>query len=146
MEFYHSLTDYFESQLRSLRCSREVRAYIVSILSQYRFSEQDLSKVSLTVKFSEAKSSQDFASFQRVGDYLFFANSFSPESLSGASKDYYYALGQLSYYSCYRLLNRSWRLYEELADKFIPLTESSRHIIRASAVRSDKSDPFLSEP
>jgi len=130
MDTCKSLTNYFASELRNLKCSDEVRAYIVSVLSAYRFSEKDLSNHSITVEYAIARNENDFQRFQTVGDYLFFANSFVPESLNGASSEYYQSVAQLSYYSCYRLMNRQWRLYEQMADRFIDLSQETRQIIR----------------
>lgn len=130
MEQVKSLTDYFSDELRELRCQEEIRAYIVSIFSQYQFTEKDLSGRSLTIEYSIAKGENDFARYQNIGDYVFFANSLYPESLNGASKDYYHSVGRMSYYACYRLMNRQWKIYEQLADCFVELSEETRHIIR----------------
>lgn len=129
METVKSLHYYFESELKELSCTEETKAYIAGILAQYRFADDDLSNKSITLEYSLAKFENNFQRYQRVGDYLFFANSLYPESLSGASKDYYYSLGRLSYYSCYNHL-RSWKLYQEMADRFIDLSYTTRQIIQ----------------
>lgn len=127
MRTISSLADYFEEEMKQLRCGEETRAYIVGVLSKYRFANDDLSKKSITIEFGLAKWNNDFERFQRIGDYLFFANSFCRESLNGASKEYYYSLAQLSYFSCFRTIK--WRSFEEIADRFVDLSDGTRKII-----------------
>ena len=125
-----SLREYFEDILEPLPVKYEVKAYMVSIFAKYQHSEYDLSKSSLTMKYAMARDSRSFEKFQTLGDWLFFVNVIHPESLNGASKTYYYSLGQMSYAQCYSLLNRQWRIYEYLADDFIDLSNKARVIIR----------------
>lgn len=117
------LNSFFDSAFQDLPCEDNTRAYIVSIFTKYQTAHYDLSKESITLSFIEAKKSRDFLMLQTVGDWLFFINSLYPESLRHASKNYYYDIARLSYYSCYQIINRSWRSYELLADDFIPLSE-----------------------
>lgn len=128
MESFTSLNNYFQIELQKLECGDELKAYIISIFSKYKSANTDLSKRSVTVEYSLAKFERDFARFQNIGDWIFFTNSLYPESLSRASKSYYYSIGQMSYYSCYRIV-RDWPLYEQLADQFIYLSNASRNII-----------------
>lgn len=128
MEQFKSINDYFVQELKGLQTKDEVRAYIVSIFIKYKSSDDDFSKQSLTIEYGTAKNNQDFSRFQNLGDYIFFTNALHPESLNGASKEYYYSLAQMSYYFCYRKIK--WRLYEELADQFVDLSENTRRIIR----------------
>lgn len=130
MESFKSLNDYFQVELQKLECEDELRAYIVSIFSKYRSASTDLSKHSVTVEYSLAKFERDFSKFQNIGDWIFFTNTLYPESLSHASKSYYHSVGQMSYYSCYTIV-RNWKLYEQLADRFVDLSSSSRAILRS---------------
>ncbi len=129
MEFVKSLNNYFQVELQKLECEEELRAYIISIFTKYRSSEADLSKQSVTIEFTLAKFERDFSRFQNIGDWLFFTNTLYPESLNHASKGYYHSVGQMSYYSCYRIV-RDWKLYEQLADRFVDLSDDTRRIIR----------------
>lgn len=129
MECFLSLNEYFAKELNKLDCDKDVKAYIVSIFTKYKNSADDLSNQSITIEYSSAKLAGDFVKFQRLADYLFFINSMHPESLNAASKDYYYSIAQLSYYSCYRII-REWKIFEMLADDFIKLSETSRKVIR----------------
>lgn len=129
MDLTKSLNDYFSEELSELQIDDELKAYIVSIFSKYKSSQHDLSKQSLTIEYSSARFEGSFFKFQNLGDYLFFTNVFYPESLNEASKDYYHSIGQMSYYSCYRII-RSWRIYEQLADRFVDLSDETRVIIQ----------------
>jgi len=123
-----SINNYFADILKNIVCDENVKSYIVSIFSKYKTSHYDLSKDSITIQFSSAKSNNNFEKFRTVADYLFFANSVFPESLNNASKDYYYSIGRLSYFNCYRIIH-DWKLFEQLADQFIPLSTECRSII-----------------
>lgn len=124
-----SLDVFFSKQLQELNCGGPTKAYIVSTLQNFKNNFiGDYSKDSLTVKYAEARFNRDFYKFQNIGDWLLYSKSFFPESLNNASENYYISLAQLSYYSCYKMIN-SWYIYQELADRFIPLTEQIRELI-----------------
>ena len=114
-----NVVDLFEELLTDLRCRQDTRAYIVGIFAKHKMSDADLSDKSITVLFSQARDTGDFITFQRLGDWLMFCNGIASEHLRFASKDYYDTVARMSYYACYRLLNRSWPAYEELADNFL---------------------------
>jgi len=124
-----SLRNYFANAFETLPVQYELKAYMVSIFAKYQYANYDLSKSSLTLEYALAKNEKDFEKFQNVGDYIFFVNSLYPESLKNASKDYYYSIGQMSYSQCYSILNKQWKIYEQLADQFIDLSAHARHII-----------------
>lgn len=126
----YDLNSFFSTQLKNLKCDDDTKAYIISVLSRFKSSSVDYSKESLTVLYAEAKFRQDFYTFQNIGDWLFFCNTLFPEHFSNASSDYYYSIGRLSYYSCYKLINKQWKLYEKMADEFVYLSSSTRNIIR----------------
>lgn len=83
----------------------------------------DLSKDSVTVLFAQARSKHDFLIYQNLGDWIFFSNTMASAHLHNASQDYYQTIARLSYYSCYKLINKKWKLFEELSDNF-PVLES----------------------
>lgn len=111
-----------------MKCDETVKSYIVSIFSKYKTVYYDLSKDSITIQYGLAKQNNNFEKFQSIADWLFFANALFPESLNAASKDYYYSIGQLSYFNCYRII-RQFTIYEVLADNFASLSEQSGKII-----------------
>lgn len=129
METFQSLNSFFQQKLQELDCEDILKAYIVSIFSKYKSPEGDLSKQSITIEYTLAKFERDFSRFQNIGDWLFFTNTLYPESLNHASKEYYDSVAQMSYYSCYKIV-RNWKLYEQLADRFIDLTNRARTIIQ----------------
>ncbi len=115
---HKNITNFFEELLNDLECQRDTKAYIISIYGKYKSAQFDLSKDSVTILFAQARSNQDFLTYQNLGDWIFFSNTLAPNHLHHASKDYYDTLAKLSYYSCYRLIDRQWKLFEELADNF----------------------------
>lgn len=124
MDVYHeSITNFFDQLLSGLQCQNDTKAYIVSIYGKYKTAKFDLSKDSVGQLFAQARSKQDFLTYQNLGDWIFFANTMAPNHLRHASKDYYDTVARLSYYSCYKLINGQWRLFEEMADDFLVLEE-----------------------
>jgi len=124
MYHYKNLNDFLSEVLTGLSsCSPNTRAYIISVLSKYKNSEFDLSNKSLTILYSDARSNMDFCTFQNIGDWIMFCETINPKSLRFASKDYYNQLAKISYYNCYKLINKKWLLFEELSDNFAEITK-----------------------
>lgn len=109
------MEDWFCKRLEGVEASRDARAYLVSLFSSMRSARDDLSKESIVLAFSEARTTGEFQKFQRIGDYVVWGLSFVPESFE--VPDLAVDLGRLSYYTCWRLTNKEWRVYEELADE-----------------------------
>lgn len=124
--FHKNITGFFDELLNDLHCQHDTKAYIVSIYGKYKTAEFDLSQDSVTLLFAQARNKQDFLGYQNLGDWIFFANTLAPNHLNHASKEYYDTVARLSYYSCYKLINREWKLFEELADDFQSLEEQVR--------------------
>lgn len=120
---YRNIANFFDDLLIDLECQQATKAYIVSIYGKYKSSQFDLSKDSVTVLFAQARNNQDFLAYQNLGDWIFFANTMASNHLRFASKDYYDTVARLSYYSCYNLINRQWKLFEELSDNFLVLEQ-----------------------
>jgi len=124
MDILHrNISGFFDELLMDLNCHQDTRAYIVSIYGKYKNADFDLSQDSIGLIFCQARAKQDFLTYQNLGDWIFFANTVAPQHLQAASKDYYDTIARLSYYSCYKLINREWRLFEELADDFLNLED-----------------------
>lgn len=124
MNYVHkNITNFFEEKLNDLECQRDTKAYIISIYGKFKTAQFDLSKDSVTIRFAQARNNHDFLTYRNLGDWIFFANTLAPDHLRFASKDYYDTVGRLSYYSCYKLIDRQWKLFEELSDNFIILEE-----------------------
>lgn len=115
---YRNVGSFFEELLTDLECQNDTKAYIISIYGKFRTTNFDLSKDNITLLFAQARNKQDFLTYQNLGDWIFFANTIAPTHLQFASKEYYDTIARLSYYSCYKLINCQWTLFEELADDF----------------------------
>jgi hypothetical protein len=137
------LNKYFSSLLEELDADDDTKAYIIGVLDRFKSASIDYSKDSLTTIYAAARFRQDFLIYQQLGDWLFFCNSICPEHLNSASKDYYILIGRSSYNSCYKLLNRQWKLYEQLADQFEYLSEETRSLIRENQTPLGKSETSL---
>jgi len=124
--FQKNITDFFGEMLSDLKCQADTKAYIIGIYGKYKSPEFDLSKDSVGLMFLQARTKQDFSIYQNLGDWIWFASTISPSHLRFASKDYYDNIAQLSYYSCYKIINKKWKLFEELSDNFVELEEQAR--------------------
>jgi len=124
---HKNVTKFFGEMLNDLECQTDTKAYIVSIFGKYQSAEFDLSKDSVTTLFSQAQSKRDFLTYQNLGDWIFFINTIAPAHLHFASKDYYDTVARFSYYSCYRLINKQWKLFEELSDNFLRLEKQVKN-------------------
>ena len=118
---HRNISSFFDELLIDLKCQRDTKAYIVSIYGKYKTAEFDLSKDSVTLLFAQARNKQDFLTYQNLGDWIFFANTVAPAHLRFANKDYYDTIARISYFSCYKIVNRQWKLFEELSDNFLVL-------------------------
>jgi hypothetical protein len=124
MDIAHkNISSFFDELLADLKCQQDTKAYIVSIYGKFKTADFDLSQDSVTLLFGQARNKQDFLTYQNLGDWIFFANTIAPQHLHNASKDYYDTIARLSYYSCYKIVNHQWKLFEELADDFLSLEE-----------------------
>lgn len=120
---YVSINNFFEEKLNDLTCQADTKAYIISIYDKYKSSQFDMSKDNVTLMFVQARTKHSFYDYQNLGDWIFFANTFAPNHLHSATKDYYDTIGMASYNACYNLINRKWKLFQELSDNFIQLEE-----------------------
>lgn len=124
---YQNINNFFEEILQDLKCQSETKSYIISIYGKFKTAECDLSKDSLTLLFAQARNNHNFLIYQNLGDWIFFTNTLAPQSLNNASKDYYDTIARLSYYSCYKILNKQWKLFEELSDNLIYLEQDVKN-------------------
>jgi len=121
---------FFEDILNPLSCDPHTKAYITSIYLKFLWAEYDLSNHSITLLFLQAREKQNFSEFQNIADYIFYIRTMAPSYLSGASEEYYRSIGRISYHSCYKLLNRQWKLFDELADNFVVLETEAYNAIK----------------
>jgi len=124
------LDAWFTERLRTLDCSPETIAYVAGVLKAQahpRHSE-DLSNESIVVAYSAARSSGDFVSYQRLGDWVLFVDIAMPGSM-GNQRDLIEVVGRLSYSACYRLVNRQWPVFDELSDRLPVLADAARTLL-----------------
>ena len=125
---------YFQDKCENLNCQETTKAYIVSTLVTMRGSK-DLSNKSLTLIYIEAKTKHNFTTYQELADWILFTRSLFPEYLQNASLDYYDALAQDSYFKCYLILEKKWKLFEELADTFPKIADNLNFNLRNSFIK-----------
>lgn len=118
---------WFSERISNVPHSEEVKAYISGVYAKFSFScEGDLSKDALLMKFVEAKSTSDFAALQTIGDWILWVDTFCKESIEDGQRKIVESTGRLSYYSCYRILNGKWQVFEELGDEFPKIVKNAR--------------------
>ena len=103
-----TVSDFFAKLISDFDYDEKTKAYILSIFDKYTTSSSDLSKNSLTLLFFDAQNTNDFIKYQNIGDWVLYAKSILPASLSDASADYYITIGRVSYLSCYHIMNERW--------------------------------------
>lgn len=123
-----TILEFIDPKLKKLECHDDTRAYIGSIFKRYTSAEFDFSQKSIVLLYATAREKQEFSTFQNIGDWLFFSTTLYPSSLTDASKDLYNTIARASYYRCYTLINRQWRLFEELAETYCDLIDQTRSV------------------
>lgn len=122
---------YFKPTIDKLAYSNELNSYLLNLLINSNKLE-NYSNNSLTLKYIEAQNNYNFHLYQSLGDWILFCQVYMPGHLKGAEDKYYNALAQNSYYSCYILLKKQWKLFEELADLYPSVVKD----LRVSAKRA----------
>jgi len=124
-----NLDHYLQDRLNQLPCQDLTKAYIIGIYLRYaKSAAHDLSTESLTITYSLAREKRDFLRFQNLADYIFFKESYLPDSTY--SKNYYDLLAKSSYAYCFKILNHKLDVYSELADNFETLVDKSAALLR----------------
>jgi hypothetical protein len=127
---HKNLGSFFTEVLSNLNCQADTRAYIISIFDKYKSAEFDLSNDSITTVFCQARQKHDFSIFRNLGDWLFFSQSVFPTGLDKhSSRDYQTTIAQMSFYTCYRMTNKSWQLYEEMSDRLTDLEQQVKSLL-----------------
>ena len=126
MQVFNNLTVFFEEALEDINCRPDTKSYLIHLYCEFKTINNDLSHQNLTLLYAQAKSHNDFHLHQQIGDYVFWVKTMIPTHFNNTN-DYYENMARLSYFSCYKLLNRKWLLYEDLADNFRILENQARH-------------------
>jgi hypothetical protein len=130
MQVITSLGPWFHQRLAGVKCRPETIAYIAGVLKdQSRVSQATLANCSLVLEYQQARNTGSFVGFQRVGDWVLFADVCMPESL--IERELAETVARKAYYTCYRLMGSSWDIYEELADGFTTITTQARQRLLA---------------
>lgn len=110
-----SLDGWFTEALGLMGCSAEAKAYVAGVLkTQARPPREDvLSDRSVVIAYRDAEVAGDFAAFQRIGDWVLWAESFVPRSIDGLAA--FDRFGRLAYLRCHSLTRGAWQVYEELS-------------------------------
>lgn len=124
---YTNVNKFFQDVFADLKCQNDTKSYIISIYDKFKSADADLSNNCITTQFAFAREKHDFMTYQNLADWIFFNNTLYQEHLKNASKDYYDTVARCSYYSCYRLINKQWKLFEELADNFNYIEEEVKN-------------------
>lgn len=114
---------WFEQRLRPLPHSAETKAYVVGVYSEFVASTTgDMSAESITLAYANA---QEFAAFQRIGDWSLWVQTFLPEAIQG-HQVVIDSFGRRSYEVCYRMLKCQLGVYQELAQDLSRLSAMAR--------------------
>lgn len=118
MDIVKGLDAWFAERLQGLKYRPETIAYVTSVLKTQANPKphENMAGRSVVLAYADAREKGDFAEYQRIGDWVLFVNVILPESIE-QEREAVTTIGRLSYYSCYRLINYKWDLYEELADE-----------------------------
>lgn len=130
MDIIVGLDSWFADRLSGMRRKPETVAYVAGVLKSLAKPREldDLSDRSVILEFASARETGDFATFQRIGDWVLWVNIVMPESLQG-HHEAVESVGRQSYYTCHRILRGQWRVYEELADDLPTIARSARHML-----------------
>lgn len=121
---FSNLNDFFTKALGDLNCHPYTRAYLINLYAGYHKTTHDLSQDNLTLLFLKARTNNDFYLLQQCADWIFYLQTMWPEQKTSTA--YYQDIARLSYYSCYKIINRQLPLYIELADNFIILENQAK--------------------
>ena len=121
------LDDWFVSKLQGLEYKPETIAYVAGVLKTlaHPSSNDAFEQRSIVLAYADARLSGDFIKFQRIGDYVLWAETIIPESIA-LDREVVVTIGKLSYYTCYRLTQRSWPVYVELAEQLPAISAAAR--------------------
>jgi len=120
--------DFLDTSLKQLKCNQLTKSYIINVLNKYQKQHNDLSNDSITILYQKATEDNNFVLFQNIADWIFFIESIFPD-FHKDYKSYAQTIGQLSYYKCYKLINKQIYVYENMADEFKTLTRQINFLI-----------------
>lgn len=121
-----SVDDWFARRLKGLRCDPETIAYVSGVFRHQAWgrSDIDMSHQSVVLAYDKAVNTGDFSGFQRLGDWVLWAEAMVPASIT--SHDIVRTLGQRSYAACHRILQGKCAVYQRLADELPDIVSQVR--------------------
>lgn len=132
-----NLNEWFFDRLYGIDCSDDAIAYASRVLSHYAVSAvDDMSDRSLVVAFLDAKQQSEFVPYQKLADWILYVCCVHPTSVSSVMP-IALDIGRLSYGTCYRLVKRSWPVYEELSIDLSTIASSVHERLHSDAVNFD---------
>jgi hypothetical protein len=126
VELVVDLGDWVSDLIGDLRCGRDTKAYVISVLAKDVGPDTDMSKMSLVLAYEEARRTANFVVYQQIGDWVLWVSSVHPGAIS-ENQEVVQTVGRLSYSACNRMLRGSWPLYEELADNLPVIAREINH-------------------
>ena len=120
------LGDWVSDLIGDLRCGRDTKAYVISVLAKDVGPDADMSKMSLVLAYEEARRTANFVVYQQIGDWVLWVSSVHPGAIS-ENQEVVQTVGRLSYSAGNRMLRGSWPLYEELADNLPVIAREINH-------------------
>lgn len=115
--------DWFSKKIKNVDCSEITKSYIVNVLSNIHVNSYVSHNHSITLAWFDARCSGSFIKHQRIGDWILWVKSVYPQSIK-ENQELIDSIGRLSYYACYHILSKKWKLYQELADNLTEITAS----------------------
>lgn len=116
--------------MNTLNLNYDTFSYIIGVCKDKIKSNYHPHDQPIVIIFSLAKERLSFQSFQQLADWIFWMGVWFPEGM--AERSLALAIAQNSYYWCYRLTDRKWKVFEELADttpKLIHTVSANKSII-----------------
>lgn len=104
--------EWFRERIEVIPHSPELKAYVVGVLKRFVVAPFDLPSNSVVIAYANAKFSGDFVKFQQLGDWILWQRSFMPTQ---DHVEIIERVGMESYQSCYVLLRKQWKVYQELS-------------------------------
>lgn len=125
MELVTRLDDWFIERLANIDYSEMAKAYVAGVLSSVKTTSVFSRHESLVLAFDTAKRTNSFELFQRIGDWVMWAEVMDPDIIE-EHRSVTEATAQLSYYACSKILQNQWPVYVELANNLPELVVAVR--------------------
>lgn len=126
MLLVQNIREWFTDKLQHIDATPNATAYVINVLASMACNSKtiasyDLSSESIVLAYIAAKHLHSFDAYVRIGDWILYRRSTNLIDLH--RDDVEVTMARLSYYTCYRMMGKSWIVYEELADNFVPFTK-----------------------